>query len=125
MSVVSDAVQTWKSRLSEIERQIGPLQSEADELREAIAKLESAGAARRRASSGRRPGRPRSTSTAGARAPRGQNRARILAAIKSEAKTAGDVAKETGIGRATVSTTLSKLANEGAAVKAQRGYRAA
>jgi DNA invertase Pin-like site-specific DNA recombinase len=125
MSVVSDAVQTWKSRLSEIERQIGPLQSEADELREAIAKLESAGAARRRPPSGRRPGRPRSTSTARARAPRGQNRARILAAIKSEAKTAGDVAKETGIGRATVSTTLSKLANEGAAVKAQRGYRAA
>jgi predicted Rossmann fold nucleotide-binding protein DprA/Smf involved in DNA uptake len=60
-----------------------------------------------------------------ARAPRGQNRRAILEAIKDEAKTAGDVAKETGIGRPTVSTTLTKLVSDGAAVKAKRGYKAA
>ena len=61
----------------------------------------------------------------GQRAPRGENRRLILAAIKNEAKTAGDVAKETGIGRPTVSTTLTKLVSDGVAVKAQRGYKAA
>ena len=61
----------------------------------------------------------------GQRAPRGENRRLILAAIKDEAKTAGDVAKETGIGRPTVSTTLTKLVSDGVAVKAQRGYKAA
>jgi biotin operon repressor len=37
--------------------------------------------------------------------------------------TAGEVATATGLGRATVSTTLTKLANSGEAVKAERGYR--
>jgi CRP-like cAMP-binding protein len=39
--------------------------------------------------------------------------------------TAGDVATATGLGRATVSTTLSKLAKTGEVSKAQRGYRIA
>jgi DNA-binding CsgD family transcriptional regulator len=38
-------------------------------------------------------------------------------------ETAGEVAKQTGIGRPTVSTTLTKLVSEGAAVKAERGYK--
>ena len=49
----------------------------------------------------------------------------ILEAIKSEPKTAGQIAKETGLNRGTISTTLTKLTKEGAAVKAERGYRAA
>jgi biotin operon repressor len=36
--------------------------------------------------------------------------------------TAGEVATATGLGRASVSTTLSKLAKSGEAVKADRGY---
>jgi DNA-binding transcriptional regulator GbsR (MarR family) len=36
--------------------------------------------------------------------------------------TAGEVAKATGLARPTVSTTLSKLAKSGEAVKAARGY---
>lgn len=36
--------------------------------------------------------------------------------------TAGEVAAETGLARATVSTTLSKLAKSGEVRKAERGY---
>jgi hypothetical protein len=57
-----------------------------------------------------------------ARAPRGQNKAKILASLKSGPKTASEVAKETGIGTGTVGTTLSKLAVSGEVVKAVRGY---
>ena len=38
------------------------------------------------------------------------------------AMTAGEVATATGLGRGTVSTTLSKLATRGQIVKADRGY---
>jgi hypothetical protein len=37
--------------------------------------------------------------------------------------TAGEVATATGLGRASVSTTLSKLANTGEVTKADRGYQ--
>jgi CRP-like cAMP-binding protein len=37
--------------------------------------------------------------------------------------TAADVAKATGLGRASVSTTLSRLAKSGEVTKADRGYR--
>jgi hypothetical protein len=37
--------------------------------------------------------------------------------------TAGEIAAATGLGRATVSTTLSKLAMSGAITKAARGYQ--
>jgi hypothetical protein len=48
----------------------------------------------------------------------------ILEATKSEAKTASRIAGD-GLNRGAVSTTLTKLTKEGAAVKAERGYRAA
>jgi DNA-binding IclR family transcriptional regulator len=48
----------------------------------------------------------------------------VLAALSSDqALTAGEVAKATGLGRPTVSTTLSKLSKTGEVVKADRGYR--
>jgi DNA-binding IclR family transcriptional regulator len=126
MSVIRDAVDAWKRRLSELEEQIAPLADEAEQLRTAITRLEAiepGGSGRRaRAPTGSRRGAAR-TSTG--RAPRGQNRRLILEAIKDQPKTAGDVAKETGIGRPTVSTTLTKLVSDGAAVKAKRGYKAA
>jgi DNA-binding IclR family transcriptional regulator len=48
----------------------------------------------------------------------------VLSALSHDgALTAGEVAEATGLGRATVSTTLSKLAKSGAIAKAERGYR--
>jgi len=50
----------------------------------------------------------------GTRAAQGQTRSAVLAALSSgEAMTAGEVAAATGLGRASVSTTLSKLAKRG------------
>jgi DNA invertase Pin-like site-specific DNA recombinase len=128
MSVIKDAVEAWKVRLADLDEQIAPLADEAEQLRTAIARLEAiepGGLRRRPAPNGDgRAGRsPRARATG--RAPRGQNRRLILEAITAEAKTAGDVAKATGIGRPTVSTTLTKLVSDGAAVKAKRGYKAA
>ena len=54
----------------------------------------------------------------------GQTKAKVLAALSSsQAFTAGEVAKATGVARGTVSTTLSKLSQTGEVVKADRGYR--
>jgi CRP-like cAMP-binding protein len=39
-------------------------------------------------------------------------------------KAAGEIAAATGLGRATISTTLSKLAKSGEVAKADRGYQA-
>jgi len=125
MSVAGDVVKMLQARLTEIEERLDPLLREADELREVLRRLRgnerqaSAGRRRTRASTGTsgRRGRPR--------APRGRNRDAILKAITSEAKTAGQIANETGLNRGTISTTLTKLTKEGAAVKAERGYRAA
>ena len=56
----------------------------------------------------------------------GATKASVLAALPSSGGlTAGEVAKATGLGRATVSTTLSKLAKSGEVQKAERGYRLA
>jgi len=50
----------------------------------------------------------------------------VLAALAgSEAMTASQVAAKAGLERATVSTTLSKLAKAGEVQKAERGYRLA
>jgi DNA-binding transcriptional ArsR family regulator len=58
------------------------------------------------------------------RAPLGATRTAVLAALSDgQAMTAGEVAAATGLGRATVSTTLSKLAKTGEVAKADRGYR--
>jgi len=65
-----------------------------------------------------------SGSAASTRTARGETRAKVLAALSSDgALTATDVAQATGLARPTVSTTLSRLANSGEAVKANRGYR--
>ena len=59
-----------------------------------------------------------------ARTAPGATRAAILAALKDgNAMTAGEIAAATGLGRATVSTTLSKLAASGEITKAARGYQ--
>ena len=59
-----------------------------------------------------------------ARPHRGQNQAKILAALKgSQPMTASEIARLTGISAATVSTTLTKMAKNGELTKAERGYR--
>jgi len=66
-------------------------------------------------------GRPKSSA---ARAAPGATKSAILAALATDsAMTAGEVATATGLGRATVSTTLSRLAKTGEVKKAARGYQ--
>ncbi|MGO9899146.1 MAG: helix-turn-helix domain-containing protein [Solirubrobacteraceae bacterium] len=61
---------------------------------------------------------------AAARTAPGATKAAVLAALKGgSAMTAGEIAAATGLGRATVSTTLSKLAGSGEIAKAARGYQ--
>lgn len=85
----------------------------------------------------KRPARKATTATARARAAGsangsvpatrtapGETRAKVLAALSGDgALTAADVAKAAGLPRATVSTTLSRLAKSGVVTKADRGYR--
>jgi predicted Rossmann fold nucleotide-binding protein DprA/Smf involved in DNA uptake len=120
MSVIADAVASWKLRLEQIEDEIAPLLAEAEELRRGIRRLESRSAPRDGAASNGASGEPRPS-----RSPRGENRRQVLAAIATEAKTAGEIAAETGLHRASIATLLIKLVDEGVAVKASRGYRAA
>jgi predicted Rossmann fold nucleotide-binding protein DprA/Smf involved in DNA uptake len=61
--------------------------------------------------------------SAPARAPRGQNKAKVLDALKAGPMTASEIAKVTGIGTATVSTMLTKMAKTGELSKAERGYK--
>ena len=69
---------------------------------------------------GRAPDSPRVRTAAGA------TKSAVLEALAGgQAMTAGEVAAKAGLGRATVSTTLSKLAKSGEVQKAQRGYRLA
>ena len=70
----------------------------------------------------------RRTAKPAARSPRqtapGATKAAVLAALDgSQGMTAGEVAAKAGLGRGTVSTTLSKLAKSGEVEKAERGYR--
>ncbi len=56
----------------------------------------------------------------------GATKTAVLAALETgDAMTAGEVASATGLGRASVSTTLSKLAKTGEITKASRGYQIA
>ena len=66
------------------------------------------------------------TATAPARTAPGATKTAVLAALAGgKAMTASEVSSATGLGRASVSTTLSKLAKTGEITKASRGYRIA
>ena len=130
---------------AQIQNRLDDLAAEADRLHSALRALDpdrSSVTSERKPTAGARPrsapprltaqSRRRTSSRravpAGARSPRppvrGATRASVLAALAGgKAMTAGEVAAKTGLGRATVSTTLSKLAGSGAVEKAQRGYR--
>ena len=122
---VSAIAQQVKARIKQIEdqlRQHERLSDELERLRDALTRLE--GAARSRVSASRRPAaKPADAQSAPARAPRGQNKAKVLEALKGGPMTASEIAKVTGIGTGTVSTMLTKLAKSGELDKAERGYK--
>jgi len=75
-----------------------------------------------------RPAEPPAARRAGvaARAASGSTKTAVLEALTGgNAMTAGEVATATGLGRASFSTTLSKLAKSGEVTKAARGYQLA
>jgi CRP-like cAMP-binding protein len=132
---VSAIAQQVKSRIKHIEEQLRQHEKLTDELarlRDALSRLE--GEARSRVRSGGRRGRSTTPDTsatvaraakpagASARAPRGQNKAKVLEALKDGPMTASEIAKATGIGTGTVSTMLTKMAKSGELTKADRGY---
>ena len=95
-----------------------------------------AGGTRSRAAAGGGAARPAGRSTARgkragaaagtsvpARASRGQNKVKVLEALKAGPMTASEIANATGIATGTVSTLLTKLSKTGEVVKAERGYR--
>lgn len=133
----------------QLQQRIAQLTEEADRLRQALSALGHGSApsstpnprartgqgrgrgraaqtepASRRRSAGARSSQPAARS--GRRAAPGGTKARVLEALAGgDAMTASDVAAKTGLGRASVSTTLSKLAQSGEVQKADRGYRIA
>jgi predicted Rossmann fold nucleotide-binding protein DprA/Smf involved in DNA uptake len=118
---VSVIAQQVKARIKHIEDQLKQhhkLTDELERLRDALSRLE--GEARSRVSTGRRGRKP---ARAPARAPRGQNKAKVLDALKDGPMTASEIAKATGIGTGTVSTMLTKMAKSGELAKAERGYK--
>jgi predicted Rossmann fold nucleotide-binding protein DprA/Smf involved in DNA uptake len=133
---VSAIVEQVKARIKQIEGELARherLSDELERLRDALGRLE--GAARSRVTRGRGGRRPAATPAARAepagaarrasapvRAPRGQNKAKVLEALKSGPMTASEIAKATGIATGTASTLLTKLAKKGEVVKAERGY---
>ena len=132
---VSDIARSIKGRIQEVEEQLTDhkaLSDELERLKGALSRLQ--GGVRARVDGRRRRQRPvtqRATAPASkdtsparstsARAPRGENKKKILAALKDGPK-ASEIANETGIKAGTVGASLSKLAKAGEVVKADRGY---
>jgi biotin operon repressor len=135
----------------DIEDRLNAVLSEAEKLRRALSALGPDGGATspsrdqstvseaRGASASRRRTRPGTSDGAAARrggdglaaspavaarGKAGETKNAVLAALSGgSAMTAGEVAAATGLGRASVSTTLSKLAKSGEVTKAARGYQ--
>ncbi len=111
----------------DIQNRLDQLLSEADKLRKALTALGTDGTAETSAasrSSSRTGSKSRSNSTRrssssarrarSSRGAAGSTKGAVLSALAGgEAMTAADVAKATGLGRASVSTTLSRLAKSG------------
>jgi len=136
---VNAIVKQVKARIKQIEAELARHERLSDELarlRDALGRLE--GVARSQAGRRRRVGRAATTtrtdeahparrarpatSTSG-RAPRGQNRRKVLEALKRGPMTASEISETTGIATGTASTLLTKLAKSGEVTKAERGYR--
>ena len=134
---VSAIAQQVKARIKHIEDQLKQhqrLNEELGRLRDALSRLE--GGARSRVGAPRRERKatpkpagsaPRTAAakpaSVPARAPRGQNKAKVLDALKDGPMTASEISKATGIPSGTASTLLSKMAKSGELAKAERGYK--
>jgi len=134
---VSAIAQQVKARIKHIEDQLKQhhkLTDELERLRDALTRLE--GEVRSRVSTVRRNRKPTAApagsatrtraakpASVPARAPRGQNKAKVLDALKDGPMTASEIAKATGIATGTVSTMLTKMAKSGELAKAERGYK--
>jgi CRP-like cAMP-binding protein len=135
---VSAIVEQVKARIKQIEQELARHERLSDELarlRDALGRLE--GAARSRVSPRRRGGRDaarradkaqsarrgRPAPAASRRAPRGQNKAKVLEALNRGPMTASEISETTGIATGTASTLLSRLAKSGEVTKADRGYK--
>ncbi len=152
VSAIARQVKARIKQIEDQLKQHERLSNELERLRDALARLEGAarsrvGASRRsagkpaqaptratittrsgaQAGAGTRPAaKPADGSkraSAPARAPRGQNKAKVLEALKGGPMTASEVAKVTGIVPGTVSTMLNKMAKSGELAKAERGYK--
>ena len=152
VSAIAQQVKARIKQIEDQLKQHERLTNELERLRDALARLEGAarsrvGASRRstgkpaeaptRARTAKRAGaeagagtRPAARPAGGSkragapvRAPRGQNKAKVLEALKDGPMTASEIAKVTGIGAGTVSTMLNKLAKTGELEKAERGYK--
>ena len=132
---VSDIARSIKVRIREVEEQLKDhkaLSDELERLKRALSRME--GGVRGRVDSRRGRQRPVTqpptapapkdspAPSVNARAPRGENKKKILAALNDGPKTASEIATETGIKANTVSASLTKLAKAGEVVKADRGY---
>jgi CRP-like cAMP-binding protein len=135
---VSAIVEQIKARIKQIEAELARRERLSDELsrlRDALGRLE--GAAPSQVGPRRRGGQAATTpaNKAGAarragpapsasrRAPRGQNKAKVLEALKRGPMTASEISKTTGIATGTASTLLTNLAKSGEITKAERGYQ--
>ena len=128
----------------QIQQRLDQIAHEADRLRKALAALDprssrkpapKAPARKRTPSQTSKPRAAARTATparrtrqsaarSSGRATSGATKSAVLEALAGgEAMTASEVAAKAGLGRASVSTTLSKLAKSGEVQKAQRGYR--
>jgi CRP-like cAMP-binding protein len=134
---VGAIAQQVKARIKHIEDQLKQhlkLSEELERLRDALSRLE--GGARSRVRASRRNRKPTlkpagstprtlasKPASTPARAPRGQNKAKVLDALKDGPMTASEISKATGIPSRTASTLLSKMAKSGELAKAERGYK--
>jgi predicted Rossmann fold nucleotide-binding protein DprA/Smf involved in DNA uptake len=140
MPEIPDALaiaQQVKARIKHIENELkqhDKLSNELERLRDALRRLEGdarsrmSDSSRRRTTTAKPAGGAASTRAAKrasvrARAPRGQNKAKVLDALNDGPMTASEIAKATGIGTGSVSTMLTKMAKSGELVKAERGYK--
>jgi len=104
-----------REELAERER---VFREETQPLRDELARLDAALRAMEQEPRGQRSGVP--AAPARVRAPRGQNRERILGVVGERAGvSAAEVAQVTGIAPGTVATTLAKLASAGEVVREQ------
>jgi CRP-like cAMP-binding protein len=135
---VTAIVEQVKARIKQIEAELARherLNDELARLRDALARLE--GAARSQVGRRRRGGRAavtpadkarparraRPARSPSSRAPRGQNKVKVLEALKRGPMTASKISETTGIATGSASTLLSKLAKSGEITKAERGYK--